>query len=118
MKGPAVKVLTVAVPILAICTIFAGNCGCEFDPALAGQIMRFEGVVRDIDIYTPMLTIEGEWRRRFLIVMGTIFMKGNFAITLADISIGDVVVIDYYKDEPGLPKALRITVTGHKAFFI
>lgn len=69
--------------------------------------MTMRGIVGSVDWVGSLLVVDAV---QFSVTDKTQAYKGNSKIWVSEINVGDPVVVNYYKDDNGTLKAVRITV--------
>ena len=81
--------------------------GLAEETVTSEDTMTMRGIVGSVDWVGSLLVVDAV---QFLVTDKTKAYKGNSKIWFSEINVGDPVVVDYYKDDKGVLKAVRITV--------
>ena len=100
------KKLSAVIFIAAFILWGAGLSYCEGDNR---ELKTFHGNVTEIDWVGSLLTVEGVDEITFFVPSDVKIKKGAEDTSLSDIELNDSVLIKYYDDPSGTPKAIRIT---------
>jgi len=95
---------------------FGANCYCD-DSAVGRDIRRMAGNITDVDTFDSSLTVQ--WQdldlihynsTTFKVPEGMTFNKGTDTEDILDINVGDHVTIEYYIDDSGAPRMIRMDI--------
>ena len=97
---------------LILCT--ACNSYCDDS---GRELKTFRGSVMEIDWVGSLLTVEGMDEITFYVPPGTRIINGVEKVSLSDIEQNENVLIKYYDDPSGTPKAASISIeTSYPSF--
>ena len=87
--------------------VFGAYFGLAEEAIAPEDTMTMRGIVGSMDWVGSLLVVDAV---QFSVTDNTQVYKGNGKIWFSEINVGDPVLIDYYKDDKGVLRAVRITV--------
>ena len=99
LKASAAALVTISV----LCS--ASLLYCDED-----ELRTFRGNVQEIDFTGSLLTVASMDEMTFYVPSGTKIIWGTETVGLSDILQNDPVLVKYYDDPTGIPRAAMITL--------
>ena len=106
MKDRSIR-RAIALSGIIMFAVFGAYFGLAEEAIAPEDTMTMRGIVGSVDCVGSLLVVDAV---QFLVTDKTKAYKGNSKIWFSEINVGDPVVVDYYKDDKGVLKAVRITV--------
>ena len=112
----AVKLLSCIIVAVALAMQIAGSAHCD-DDNMSQALRRMGGTITEVDTFNSAIAVQwqdsnliGYNSTTFIIPDGMQFYKGTEKVNIMDLNIGDPVTIEYYVNNSGTPKMVRMDI--------